>query len=230
MSGLTHSTRHISLIDDRRKLHTHTPVVSTLRSGIVWEKWDSPEEVFLIFDRTHASGVAVHHLLGQHFPPPPADVSVLPKSEMEATRTIRELLADHVSNTQCAIYHKHFDSLSLAMEGFDALGRARTQDSAGRPIDNRAELPNGTSAKGIPELIQYIEQHRKKEFIRTLNRKFLGYALGRSVKLSDEPLLAEMEAALKAHEYRFSALFEVIVRSPQFRKQRGRDFVSGGQP
>ncbi len=173
---------------------------------------------------------AVHHLLGQHFPPPPADVPELPKSEKEATRTIRELLADHVSNTQCAMCHKHFDSLGLAMEGFDALGRARTQDSAGRPIDNRAELPNGTSAKGIPELIQYIEQHRRQEFIRTLNRKFLGYALGRSVKLSDEPLLTEMEAALEAHEFRFSALFEVVIRSPQFRQQRGRDFVSSGQP
>ncbi len=172
---------------------------------------------------------AVHHLLGQHFPPPPADVPELPKSEKEATRTIRELLADHVSNTKCAMCHKHFDSLGLAMEGFDALGRARTQDSAGRPIDNRAELPNGTSAKGIPELIQYIEQHRRTEFIRTLNRKFLGYALGRSVKLSDEPLLAEMEAALTAHESRFSALFEVVIRSPQFRQQRGRDFVSGSQ-
>ena len=173
---------------------------------------------------------AVHHLLGQHFPPPPADVPELPKSEKEATRTIRELLADHVSNAKCAMCHKHFDSLGLAMEGFDALGRARTKDSAGRPIDNRAELPNGTSAKGIPELIQYIEQHRRKEFLRTLNRKFLGYALGRSVILSDEPLLAEMEAALEAHEFRFSALFEVVVRSPQFRQQRGRDFVSGGQP
>ena len=172
----------------------------------------------------------VHHLLGQHFPPPPADVPELPKSEKEAIRTIRELLADHVSNAKCAMCHKHFDGLGLAMEGFDALGRARTKDSAGRPIDNRAELPGGTSAKGIPELIQYIEQHRRQEFLRTLNRKFLGYALGRSVSLSDEPLLSEMEAALKAHEFRFSALFEVVVRSPQFRKQRGRDFVSGGQP
>ena len=173
---------------------------------------------------------AVHHLLGQHFPPPPADVPELPKSEQEATRTIRELLADHVSNTKCAMCHKHFDSLGLAMEGFDALGRSRTQDGAGRLIDNRAELPHGTSAKGIPELIQYIEQHRRTEFIRTMNRKFLGYALGRSVKLSDEPLLTEMEAALQTHESRFSSLFEVVIRSPQFRQQRGRDFEASGQP
>lgn len=172
----------------------------------------------------------VHHLLGQHFPPPPANVPELPKSEKEAAHTIRELLKSHVADAKCAMCHKHFDSLGLAMEGFDAIGRARTQDSAGRQIDNRAELPNGMSAQGIPELVQYLEQHRKQEFVRTLCRKFLGYALGRSVKLSDEPLVLEMEHALESHEYRFSALFETVVRSPQFRRHRGRDFVVGTQP
>jgi hypothetical protein len=171
----------------------------------------------------------VHHLLGQHFPPPPADVPELPKSEKEATKTIRVLLAEHVANAKCAMCHKHFDSLGLAMEGFDAIGRSRSTDTAGRPIDNRAELPNGESARGIPELVRYLEQHRKQEFVRTLCRKLLGYALGRSVKLSDEPLLAEMEAALQSHEDRFSALFEVVIRSPQFRLQRAREFVADGQ-
>ena len=33
----------------------------------------------------------VHHLLGQHFPPPPADVPELPPNEKEASQTIREL-------------------------------------------------------------------------------------------------------------------------------------------
>jgi hypothetical protein len=43
-------------------------------------------------------------------------------------------------------------------------------------------------------------------------------------------LLAEKEATMEAHESRLSALFEVVVRSPQFRQQRGRVFVSGGAP
>lgn len=172
----------------------------------------------------------VHHLLGQHFPPPPADVPELPKSEKEAPQTIRELLQLHVADAQCAMCHKHFDSLGLAMEGFDAIGRRRFQDSAGRAIDNRATLPNGTQAQGVPELIAYLEQHRQQEFVRTLCRKFLGYALGRSVRLTDEPLVMEMELALKAREYRFSALFDTVVRSPQFRQQRGRDFVVRAQP
>lgn len=169
---------------------------------------------------------SVHHLLGQHFPPPPANVPELPASEKTAAKTIRELLAAHVADAQCAMCHTHFDGLGLAMEGFDAIGRSRTTDSAGRQIDNVAKLPNGETAAGIPGLIEYIDQHRRQDFVKTLCRRFLGYALGRSVVLSDQPLLMEMESALQKNDYRFSVLFELLVRSPQFRQQRGAGFES----
>ena len=61
-------------------------------------------------------------------------------------------------------------------------------------------------------------------FTKTLEQKFLGYALGRSLSLSDQPLLEKMEAELKAHDFHLSALFEVVALSPQFRNQRCRDF------
>ena len=163
----------------------------------------------------------VHHLLGQHFPPPPADVPELPETEQGADRTIRDLLSAHVADAQCALCHKHFDSLGLAMEGFDPIGRQRTHDAAGRPIDSLATLPGGETAAGIPALIEYIERERRDDFVRTLCRKFLGYALGRSVMLSDQPLLDEMATQLKNHDYRFATLFETVVLSPQFRQQRG---------
>ena len=54
-------------------------------------------------------------------------------------------------------------------------------------------------------------------------RRFLGYALGRSVQLSDEPLIAEMMEKLKASDYRFSVALESIILSPQFQMIRGAD-------
>lgn len=166
----------------------------------------------------------VHHLLGQHFPPPPADVPELPKTEKEAPKTIRELLADHTTNRKCAMCHVHFDGLGLTMEGFDAIGRTRQKDLAGRTIQATGPLPGGGSADGVAGLIEYVEKQRRQDFERNLCRKFLGYALGRSVLLTDAPLLQEMEKRLQA-EGRFSLLFELVVLSPQFRQQRGRDFV-----
>ena len=169
---------------------------------------------------------AVHHLLGQHFPPPPADVPELPASEKSAAKSIRELLAAHVADANCAMCHRHFDGLGLAMESFDPIGRSRSKDAAGRKIDNAAPLPNGEIAQGINGLIGYIEEHRKHDFIQTLCRRFLGYALGRSVQLSDQPLLNRMAKNLEDNDYRFSVLFETVVLSQQFRSQRGRDYVT----
>ncbi len=170
----------------------------------------------------------VHHVLGQHFPPPPADVPELPKSEKESAKTIREMLAAHTTNRSCAMCHVHFDGLGLTMEGFDAVGRARKKDLAGRDVHIVGTMPGGKAAEGVSGLIDYIEKHRREEFERNLCRKFLGYALGRSVVLSDEPLLQEMQKKLRA-ERRFSVLFDTVVLSPQFRRQRGRDFVAAGQ-
>jgi hypothetical protein len=174
----------------------------------------------------------VHHVLGQHFPPPPADVPELPKSEKESAKTIREMLAQHTTNPRCAMCHVHFDGLGLTMEGFDAIGRARKTDLAGRPVLTVGLLPPSPLApeakpanmEGISGLISYIEKERRLDFERNLCRKFLGYALGRSVLLSDEPLIEEMQKKLRA-DGRFSVLFETVVLSPQFRRQRGRDFA-----
>ena len=43
------------------------------------------------------------------------------------------------------------------------------------------------------------------------------------MQLSDEPLLAEMQADLKANEYHVSAAIKAVVLSRQFREIRGID-------
>jgi hypothetical protein len=111
------------------------------------------------------------------------------------------------------------------MEGFDPIGRARAKDLAGRPVDNVVSLPDGEQARGVPEFADFLARERKKDFARTLCQKFLGYALGRSLQLSDRPLLEQMEAALEKHDCKLSALFELVSTSPQFRNQRCKDFT-----
>jgi hypothetical protein len=168
----------------------------------------------------------VHKLLGEHIPPPPPDVAVLPAKETDTNgKTIRQLMALHTTDARCARCHQRFDPVGLAMEGFDPIGRARTRDLAGRAIDNLVRLPDGKEARGVPEFATYLAEHRRDEFARTLCHKFLGYALGRSLQLSDGPLLEKMQADLRANNYRLSRLFELVALSPQFRNQRCRDFL-----
>ncbi len=168
----------------------------------------------------------VHKLLGEHIPAPPANVPVLPAKETDAKgKSIRELLALHTENATCARCHQRFDPVGLSMEGFDAIGKGRTKDLAGRPIDNLVRLPTGEAAHGIPEFSKYLVAERKREFTHTLCRKFLGFALGRSLELSDKTLVEKMQTALEKNDYRFTCLFETVVMSPQFLKQRGKDYT-----
>src|SRR5262249_738972 len=125
----------------------------------------------------------------------------------------------------CARCHQRFDAVGLSMEGFDAIGKARTKDLAGRPVDNLVRLPTGEAARGIPEFTKYLVAERKHEFTRTMCRKLLGFALGMSLELSDKALVEKRQAELEQNDYRFTSLFETVVLSPQFRNQRGKDYV-----
>ena len=67
--------------------------------------------------------------------------------------------------------------------------------------------------------------NQKHDFTKTLTHKLLGYALGRSLQLSDQPLLERMQAELEKNDYKLSALLDLVATSPQFRNQRCKDFA-----
>ncbi|HMC65142.1 MAG TPA: DUF1585 domain-containing protein, partial [Gemmataceae bacterium] len=100
--------------------------------------------------------------------------------------------------------------------------RRREKDLGDRPIDTRVKAPDGTQLDGLDGLRNYLLTQRREAFLRQFCRKLLGYALGRAIQLSDEPLLAEMRTQLKAKDYRITVAVDTIVRSRQFREIRGR--------
>jgi hypothetical protein len=164
-------------------------------------------------------------VLGDKLPRPPKGVPVLPE-EAPPGLTERQLIERHSTEPNCANCHQRIDPLGFALEGFDAIGRARQTDVGGLAIDTRTKLPDGTQIDGLDGLRNYLISVRRDDFLRQFCRKLLGYALGRSIQLSDRPLLDTMLRELKSHDYRVSSAIELIVQSPQFREVRGRDFVS----
>ncbi len=163
-------------------------------------------------------------LLGEKLPKPPKDVPILPEDETATDGlTVRELVAKHTSDAKCSSCHKKIDPFGFSLEGYDAIGRRRDVDLAGRPVDTKTTLPDGGEIDGLAGLRDYLIESRRATVLRQFCKKLLGYSLGREVQLSDEPLLEEMQKELAAHEYRFSAAVETILKSPQFREIRGRD-------
>jgi len=168
----------------------------------------------------------VKNILGERIPPPPATVPELPQDEAKLDLPLRQLLARHRSDANCAMCHARFDSMGLIFEGFGPVGERREKDLAGRPIDASATFPIGRDGvaedgTGVAGLRQYIRDHRQNDFLDNICGKLLAYALDRSLILSDDALIQDMHAKLAADDYRFDDMIESIVTSKQFLNKRG---------
>src|SRR5208283_618659 len=125
----------------------------------------------------------------------------------------------------CAVCHQRIDPFGFALEKYDPIGRLREKDFGGLALDSRVKLKDGTAFEGIDGLRTYLLTKKKDVIVRLFCRRLLGYALGRAVTLSDQTLIDEMVAGLHKNDGLLSAAVKTIVRSPQFRMIRGRDFV-----
>jgi hypothetical protein len=163
-------------------------------------------------------------LLGEKLLKPPKGVPVLPET-VPAGLTERQLIEQHSSVESCAKCHARIDPYGFALEGYDAIGRRRTGS-----FDVRTQVLDGCRIEGLAGLRDYLLTKRRDDFVRQFCRKLLGYALGRAVQLSDEPLMDEMQTSLKANNYRIGVAVEAIVESPQFRMIRGRDYSESALP
>lgn len=165
----------------------------------------------------------VETLLGEKLPRPPANVPQLPEAEGTDALTIRQQVEKHAKAPECAICHVRIDPYGFALEKYDSIGRRREADLGGLRIDSRAALKDGATFDDLDGLRTHLLTKKKDVFVRLFCRKLLGYALGRSVTLSDTALLDEMVAALNARDGHLTAALLAIVRSPQFRMVRGVD-------
>ena len=157
-------------------------------------------------------------LLGEKLPRPPKGVPVLPETPPQGL-TERQLIEKHSSDAKCAGCHVRIDPYGFALEAYDAVGRLRSKDAAGLPIDAKYTFPSGLSIEGLNGLREFVLDKRRPDFLRQFSRKLLGYALGRSVLLSDKPLLDMMVKQLETGTA--VQAVEMIVRSRQFREIRG---------
>ena len=85
------------------------------------------------------------------------------------------------------------------------------------------ETAQANNGEGFAGLRQYIRANRQSDFVKGFTGKMLAFALGRSLALSDEPLIDTTTKSLAANGYRFETIIENIVTSRQFLNKRGRE-------
>jgi hypothetical protein len=155
-------------------------------------------------------------LLGTPPPPPPPDAGVLPGDDKStAGLSFRETLEVHRTKASCAGCHEKIDPLGFGLENFDAIGRWRTTDANGKPVDSLAILPGDitfSSPKELKELLLSSDEL----FLRNLARKMLAYSLGRPLEYYDEPVVTDLVAKLRKNDLKMQTLILSIIESPPF--------------
>jgi hypothetical protein len=154
-------------------------------------------------------------LLGGKVPPPPPTAGTLPTDDKKVNGlTFRQKLEKHRSKPECAGCHQKMDPLGFGLENFDPIGRWREKVSD-EPVDASGVLPGGEKFSG-PQQLRQVLLKRKPEFLRTLTRKLLGYALGRGLGAIDQCTIQDATTALDRSDYKPSVLVEQIVLSDSF--------------
>jgi hypothetical protein len=150
-------------------------------------------------------------------PPPPPDVPALAEKASTGA-TVRERMEEHRKNPACASCHALMDPVGFALEGYDAIGRTRTEDE-GHPIDTRGQLASGEVVDGAAALAAAIKADPR--FAACTTRKLFAYALGRSPRPYDAVRLSSLSRGFAARGYRMTELILDIVHDDAFRMRRG---------
>jgi mono/diheme cytochrome c family protein len=164
-------------------------------------------------------------VFGKTPPPPPPNVNAIePNPVNEPKATIRQKLAAHKANANCAACHAKIDPLGLAFDNYDAIGRWRTQEIvlAGKgdnpTVDASGQLPDGRTYADAAQFKRLLAA-RPEPFARAFTTRLAVYALRRSMTLEDEQAINLIVRQTKSRDYRLRDLIEAFITSDLFRQR-----------
>jgi hypothetical protein len=164
-------------------------------------------------------------ILGKTPAPPPPNVSAIqPNPVNEPKATIRQKLAAHKANPNCAACHAKIDPLGLAFDNYDAIGRWRTEEvvltgkGANPPVDASGTLPDGRSYANAAEFKKLLAA-KPELFAHAFVSKLAVYGLRRTVSMDDEASINAIVKAAHGSDWRLRDVIEAFVLSDLFKKR-----------
>ncbi len=166
-------------------------------------------------------------LLGDPPPPPPANVPSLDSIDPKFHQLpMREKLRAHRQDSSCASCHRDLDPWGIALENYDAVGLWRTEVRTKQgdklvtsPVVAKDSFSNGSELDGPDKLKELLACEYGDQFARSLMRRLLTYALGRSLDLRDQKAVKELDKKFAADGYRMRDMIQLVVSSELFNKQ-----------
>lgn len=148
--------------------------------------------------------------------PPPADV-MFELPEPDPSSTARERFSEHSSNVACKGCHELMDPLGFGFENFDTLGRFRTTETGGQPIDASGSIIDSDidgSFVGVRELADKLAE---SDDVKSCYAKmWFRYAYGRGETKQDACSLQQIDEAFEAADGNVKELLVALTQSDAF--------------
>lgn len=149
-------------------------------------------------------------------PPPNVNVN-LDTTDMSGLSQ-RARLEQHRQNASCAGCHDLMDPIGVVFEGFDAVGRARTNDEQGHPVDTTSTLSGTEDANGAltgpGDLGQLLA--KSEEVKSCYVTKSFRFFYGRDVETPDACSMAQLLVSFKGNAYSLSELLIALTQTDAF--------------
>lgn len=157
-------------------------------------------------------------------PPPPEVPELDPDRPDLAKLTLKEQLAVHRAKESCASCHQGIDPWGIPLENFNAIGQWRSEVPAHRKrprteVDSQSVLPDGTSIQGVRELQRHLSENCRERFARSMVRRMMCYALGRSTDLGDREAVSELTEQFSESDFSLKSLITALVLSETFQSK-----------
>jgi mono/diheme cytochrome c family protein len=164
-------------------------------------------------------------IFGKTPPPPPANVPAIePNPPKDPKATLRDKLAAHAKDVNCAACHAKIDPLGFAWDNYDAIGQWRTHEKVAAgvgadPLVNPAgSLPDGRAFKDANEFKQRLLEDRDK-LARAFIEHLCTYGLRRALAFDDQDDLNAIQTEAKKSGYRIKAIVRAVALSELLRKR-----------
>jgi hypothetical protein len=159
-------------------------------------------------------------LLCTPIPPPPPDAANV-ESKLPPTASARERAAEHRVRPECATCHELFDPIGFAFENFDAVGRWRTAEADGKPIDAHVMLTSAGALDGpVNGAVDLARRMATADQVRDcVTRQWMRFALGREDAADDDRARQALAASFRDGGGKVRDLLAGLTRSDAFRYQ-----------
>ncbi len=153
-------------------------------------------------------------VLCQPIPDPPSGVDTSIPEPSGNAPTLRDRVAEHLANPDCASCHELTDPVGLGLENFDGIGRWRVQDN-GVTIDASGDL-DGDEWVTAGEMTEVLRDH--DDLPPCLVHNLFRYSTAHAPVQGELDALDALEKDFKKSGYRISDLMRSMALSPAFRQ------------